>query len=182
MLDELLALPGVREECEVRSRFGFLALHGGLEAGTAEIARAAADAADASLYAVVQPDDLRWHVPSHRYDPALAPGLREFLEHVDVVVSVHGYGGLLGGGNRALASEAAARLRAALPQYRWIDDLEAMPPNLRGIHADNPVNRPARHGVQLELPPRVRRPGDDCRALVTALAALPPPRGVGAGA
>ncbi|MDZ4827532.1 MAG: poly-gamma-glutamate hydrolase family protein, partial [Actinomycetota bacterium] len=69
MLDELLACPGVEERTDLRSPVGFLALHGGLEAGTAEIAAAAAAAADASLYAVVQPDDLHWHIPSHRYDP-----------------------------------------------------------------------------------------------------------------
>src|SRR5690606_39793265 len=64
---ELLAHPGVEEQVELRSRFGFLAIHGGsLERGTAEVADAAAEQAGASLYAVRQPDDLRWHVPSDR--------------------------------------------------------------------------------------------------------------------
>ena len=39
---ELLAHPEVVEELELRSTVGFLALHGGLEPGTAEIARDAA--------------------------------------------------------------------------------------------------------------------------------------------
>jgi phage replication-related protein YjqB (UPF0714/DUF867 family) len=183
MLDALLASPGVEEHSVLRSRFGFLALHGGLEAGTAEIADAAAHATGASLYAVVQPDDLRWHVPSHRYDPALSAGLQEFLEHVDVVVSIHGYGGLrgaddrwttalLGGANRNLASRLAAELRAALPQYRWVDDLEGIPVHLRGLHPSNPVNRPRSQGVQVELPPRVRRAGDDLDAVVSSLTTL----------
>jgi phage replication-related protein YjqB (UPF0714/DUF867 family) len=183
MLDALLASPGVEEHCVLRSQFGFLALHGGLEAGTAEVVDAAAHATGASLYAVVQPDDLRWHVPSHRYDPALSRDLQEFLGHVDVVVSVHGFGGLrgaddrwttalLGGGNRELAHRLATELRGALPNYRWIDDLDAIPAHLRGLHPDNPVNRPRGQGVQLELPPRVRRPGDDVDALITALAKL----------
>jgi phage replication-related protein YjqB (UPF0714/DUF867 family) len=184
MLDALLASPGVEEHCVLASRFGFLALHGGLEAGTAEIADAAAHASGASLYAVVQPDDLRWHVPSHRYDPSLSPGLQDFLAHVDVVVSIHGYGGLrgsddrwttalLGGTNRDLAATLARTLRRQLPNYQWVDDLELMPLRLRGQHPDNPVNRPCRHGVQLELPPRVRRPGDDVDALISCLASLP---------
>jgi phage replication-related protein YjqB (UPF0714/DUF867 family) len=69
VLDQLLSTPGVEERLVPGSRFGFCALHGGLEQGTAEIAEAAARAAGATFYAVVQPDDLRWHVPSHRYDP-----------------------------------------------------------------------------------------------------------------
>ena len=67
----------------------------------------------------MQPGDLRWHVPSHRYDPALSDGLRAFLAGIDVVISVHGFGGvrdaddrwttaLLGGTNRELAAELGA--------------------------------------------------------------------------
>jgi phage replication-related protein YjqB (UPF0714/DUF867 family) len=183
LLDELLATVGVEERIVARSRFGLCALHGGLEQGTAEIAEAAADAADASFYAVVQPEDLHWHVPSHRYDPALSDGLRAFLAGIDVVISVHGFGGvrdaddrwttaLLGGTNRELAAELRGALTRALPQYRWIADLAAMPPHLRGLHPANPVNRVAQGGVQLELPPRVRRTGRDYDALVTALAGV----------
>ncbi len=181
MLDELLALDGVEEWFVAGSRFGFCALHGGLEQGTAEIAAAAAAASGATFYAVVQPADLRWHVPSHRYDPAEAEGLRAFLAAVDVMVSVHGFGGvrsaadrwttaLVGGTNRPLATELASELTGALPGYRWITDLDAMPGHLRGLHPSNPVNRVPRGGVQLELPPRVRRPGADYDALVTVLA------------
>jgi phage replication-related protein YjqB (UPF0714/DUF867 family) len=180
MLARLLATSGVEERFVPRSRFGFCALHGGLEQGTSEIAERAADAAGGSFYAVVQPDDLRWHVPSHRYDPARSDGLRAFLDAVDVVVSVHGFGGvrtagdrwttaLLGGTNRELATDLAADLKQVLPGYRWIADLDAMPRHLRGLDPRNPVNRVPRRGVQLELPPRVRRPGADCDALVTAL-------------
>ena len=183
MLDELLATDGVEEHVVARSRVGLCALHGGLEQGTAEIARAAASDAGASYYAVVQPDDLHWHVPSHRYDPALSGGLRAFLAGIEVVISVHGFGGvrdaddrwttaLLGGTNRELATELAAALSRALPQYRWISDLDAIPRHLRGLHPANPVNRVRRGGVQLELPPRVRRAGPDHDALVTALAGV----------
>jgi len=96
---------------------------------------------------------------------------------------VHGCGGLraaddrwttalLGGSNRVLARDLGAALTAALPGYRWITDLEVMPPTLRGMHPQNPVNRVASGGVQLELPPRVRRPGADLDALVGALASV----------
>ena len=181
MIDELLATAGVEERFVPGSPVGLCALHGGLEQGTAEIAARVADATGASFYAVVQPEDLKWHVPSHRYDPALAGGLRSFLERVDIVISVHGFGGvrdaddrwttsLLGGSNRELAAELGAALTAALPHYRWITDLDAMPSHLRGLHPANPVNRVALGGVQIELPPRVRREGPDCEALVTTLA------------
>jgi phage replication-related protein YjqB (UPF0714/DUF867 family) len=182
VFDQLLATPGVEERFVRGSRFGFCALHGGLEQGTAEIAQAAAGAAGASFYAVVQPDDLRGHIPSHRYDPARSEALAEFVASVDVVISVHGFGGvrgaddrwttaLVGGGNRGLAHALAASLTAALPGYRWIDDVDLIPSHLRGLHPDNPVNRVVGGGVQLELPPRVRRPGADYDALVTVLAA-----------
>ncbi|MGH9049649.1 MAG: poly-gamma-glutamate hydrolase family protein [Acidimicrobiia bacterium] len=175
--------PGVAEDIELRSRFGFLALHGGsLERGTAEIARAAADAAGASFYTVRQPETLRWHVPSSRCDPGAAPALQDFLTHVDEVVSIHGYGRehfwralLVGGANRDLAGRAAAVLRNALPAYRIVDDLDDIPAPLRGLHANNPVNRTRGGGVQLELPPRVRDPAaspDERAALVAALSSL----------
>jgi phage replication-related protein YjqB (UPF0714/DUF867 family) len=40
--------------------------------------------------------------------------------------------------------------------YRVVDELEAIPPELRGVHRANPVNLPPGGGVQLELPPRTR--------------------------
>jgi phage replication-related protein YjqB (UPF0714/DUF867 family) len=180
---ELLACPGVIERAELRSRFGFMALHGGsLERGTAEIAERAGERAGASIYTVVQPEGLRWHVPSALVDPAHSPTLAEFLDHVDVVVSIHGYGRsdlgralLVGGSNRALAARAARALSGALPDYRVVDDLVAIPPELRGMHPDNPVNRPRHGGIQLELPPRVRdgaRRTAERDALVSTLASL----------
>src|SRR6516165_7751362 len=60
---ELLAHPEVQEHLVLGSPVGFLALHGGLEPGTAEIAAEAAARTGASCYAVVQPDHLKHHVP-----------------------------------------------------------------------------------------------------------------------
>ncbi len=163
MFDELLRHPGVTETVRLRSRFGFMAFHGGLEGGTETIAEAAAERAEASLYAVVQPADLTWHIPSAEVSPDHSGALSRFLEHVDVAIALHGYGRrdraadlLLGGSNRTLAAHVAGRLRAHLPGYRIITDLDAIPVELRGLHPDNPVNRPRQGGVQLELPPRVR--------------------------
>jgi phage replication-related protein YjqB (UPF0714/DUF867 family) len=166
-LQELLAHDGVREHMRLGSKVGFLALHGGLERGTFEIAQEASRRSGASLYAVVQPADLRWHVPSSAYDPLHSAALATFLAHVDVVVSVHGYGGLrtsddrwttvlVGGSHRELAAQLAERLRAALPEYTFLDEIERIPNTLRGLHPANPVNRVRHGGVQLELPPRVR--------------------------
>jgi phage replication-related protein YjqB (UPF0714/DUF867 family) len=183
MFDELLRYPGVIEESQLRSRFGFLAFHGGsLERGTAEIAASAAELGRASLYAVRQPEDLRWHIPSALVDPGLSPALSTFLDYVDVVVSVHGYGRrgysnvvLIGGLNRELATQAAAALRAVVPSHRFVDDLRAIPPTLRGVHPYNPVNRTRGGGIQIELPPTLRD-GDgaapDRDVLVAALATL----------
>ncbi len=164
MLDELLRHPGVEEVLALRSRFGFMAFHGGsLEEVTDVVADAAADAAGASYYGVLQPADLQWHIPSTKFDPADSPALARFLDHVDVVVTVHGYGRegfwttlLVGGGNRALADHVGGHLRHALPAYEIATDLERIPEPLRGLHPRNPVNLPRGGGVQLELPPRVR--------------------------
>ncbi|MFL6242461.1 MAG: poly-gamma-glutamate hydrolase family protein [Acidimicrobiia bacterium] len=58
------------EEWELRSPFGFLAIHGGsLELGAAEVAAGAADRAGMSFYTVRQPENLRWHIPSALVDP-----------------------------------------------------------------------------------------------------------------
>ena len=161
---ELLALPGVCEDLELRSTFGFMAFHGGsLEQVTDVVAAGAAEQAGASYYGVRQPAGLQWHLPSTQIGPAGSPRLRAFLDHVEVVVAVHGYGRagrwtslLLGGGNRPLAAHLASHLAPALPDYEMVDDLARIPPELRGQHPRNPVNLPPGGGVQLELPPRVR--------------------------
>ena len=160
---DLLRHPGVEEVVELGSRFGFMAFHGGLEGGTAEVAMAAAAGSGASLYTVTQPADLVWHVPSHRVVRDESPALARFLDHADTVVAVHGYGRpdrprqlLLGGQDRDTAAALAETLRFHLPDYDVVDDLEAMPKEMRGLHALNPVNCVRKGGVQLELPPSVR--------------------------
>jgi len=160
---ELLAHPEVTEHAELRSRFGLMAYHAGVEGGTFEVARDAAEAAGASLYAVTQPPLLRWHVASTLVDPSGSEMLGRFLDHVDVVVAVHGYGRLgrprdilVGGGNRILAAHVSACLRTHAPGFSVIDDVEEIPRQLRGLHRANPVNRTAGGGVQLELPPAAR--------------------------
>ncbi len=165
MLAALLATPGVEEVCRLAGRFGFMALHGGnLERGTDAIARAAAERSGASYYAVVQPADLRWHVPSVSYDPADSPALAAFVGHVDTVVTVHGYGReglwttvLVGGRNRPLAVQVGRALRSGLGErFTVVDELARIPRQLRGLHPRNPVNLPPGGGAQLELPPGVR--------------------------
>ena len=161
---ELLAFDGVIEECELRGRFGFMAYHGGgLEEATDVVARAAAAGSGASYYGVLHPPDWELHLPSTRVAPEDSPVLAAFIDHVEVVVTVHGFGRpammtslLLGGQNRRLAGHLAGHLRRALPAYDVVDDLDKIPKELRGVHHRNPVNLPARQGVPVELPPRVR--------------------------
>jgi len=149
------------------SRVGVMAYHGGdLEVGTDLIADAVAERTGASLYAVRQPEGMQRHVPSIRFRPEHSERLAAFVEHVDVVVTLHGYGRwgrfrtlLLGGRNREVAAIVARSLRARLPAYEVVDDLDDIPRELRGLHRHNPVNLPRRQGVQIELPPRVRGNG-----------------------
>ena len=161
---ELLATPGVREVCHLRSRLGFMAYHGGsLEVLTDIVAEEAADRSGASYYGVLQPPDFTWHIPSQRVSPVESDVLAAFLEHVDIVITIHGFGRhglwttlLLGGQNRPFAEHVAGHLRNHLTEYTVETELDAMPKELRGLHADNPVNLPRCQGVQIELPPRVR--------------------------
>lgn len=180
MLAKLLATEGVEESFELRSRVGLMAFHGGsLEVMTDVIAQEAAERAGASVYAIRQPWGMRWHIPSNAMDPAHSPALQSFVEHVDVAIALHGWGTfdwtaaknngdpfrfgsdgrdrpiLLGGPNREVAATIADEIRAALPGYEVVDDIEEIPPHIRGLDPRNLVNRAGR-GVQVELPPRVR--------------------------
>ncbi len=161
MLAELIATEGVREVYRPGLQFGVMAIHGGLEEGTDDIAAAVAAASGASLYALIQPDNLRWHVPSTLFDPSESQVLGEFLESVETVISIHGYGdpefestALLGGSNRDLAQ--AIHHEFASRAIVSVADLDAIPKRLRGVHPANPVNRPKRGGVQIELPMDLR--------------------------
>ncbi|MGI9577776.1 MAG: poly-gamma-glutamate hydrolase family protein [Microthrixaceae bacterium] len=167
MLADLLATEGVREHCELNSSIGFMALHGGLEATTFEIAAESARRSGASLYGVVQPEQLTWHVPSHRFDPSESQALSAFCAHVDTAISIHGYGGIrdhpnrwltisLGGGGRSRAAIVGGCLREHLADYEIVDEIDDIPRQYRGLHARNPVNLVKSAGVQIELPPRVR--------------------------
>jgi len=159
---------------------------GSLEVMTDVVAREAADRAGASIYAIRQPRGFRWHIPSTAIDPSDSPALIAFLEHVDTAIAVHGWGTdgftqdpsprgdldptnifrfgrdgrdrpiLVGGRNRELSQRVAQSLRDALPDYEIIDDLERIPPKIRGLDPRNLVNRARDGGVQLELTPRVR--------------------------
>lgn len=161
---KLLAHPNCDEELVLRSKFGFMAFHGGnLERMTDDIGRIAAEQSGASFYAVVQSAPLREHLPSIEVQPEHSESLASFVEHVDVVIALHGYGRqelwtsvLLGGRNRELAGTLATSLRVNLPDFTHLDDLAAIPSDLAGQHGRNPVNLPRLAGVQVELPPRIR--------------------------
>jgi len=166
VLAHVLARPDVTEELELGSAVGLMAIHGGgLERTTDVVARSVADRIGGSYYGVLFPDDadLDDHPPSTAFDPEHSPALASFLGRVDTVVSVHGYGRrhlryslLLGGRNRALAEHLAVTLSPRLIDYDFVTDLARIPRALRGMHPQNPVNRPSNAGVQIELPPSIR--------------------------
>ena len=174
-LEELLACRGVEEDLALRSRFGFMAFHGGsLETKTDAIAEEAAQKSEASFYAIRQPSNLRWHIPSSLFRADESAKLQAFFERVDVVVTVHGFRRkafprhvMLGGLNRALASHLAETLRPKLPGAVVVADLAEIPKSIRGVHPSNPVNVPRLGGVQVELSPMVRT---DPSTLIDALA------------
>jgi phage replication-related protein YjqB (UPF0714/DUF867 family) len=194
-LAELLSIPGMREECILRSHVGFMALHGGWQdRGTAQIAERAAEQAGASYYAIVHPSGLRVHLTSRLYDPDHSAPLRAFLRHVDIAISVHGFGrdgfSLFLDPERGLVVEPygpAIRGRQTGPlrgiivggmnvellgaarrlfQRRFAGYHVADERVRLGFHPDNPVNLPLAHGVQVELPPGLRGIGDFGEILV----------------
>ncbi len=145
-----------------------MAYHGGaLEEMTDQIAGAAAERSGASYYAVTQPAEPEpLHIASARIDPAASAALEGFIDHVDLAITIHGFGRrghfssiLIGGSNRSAADIVGGVITAHLPAYRVITDLDEIPAGLRGLHPRNPVNLPALGGVQIELPPRVRGAG-----------------------
>jgi phage replication-related protein YjqB (UPF0714/DUF867 family) len=188
-LAELLALPGVKEECVLRSGVGFMALHGGSQdRGTDQIARRAAERAGASYYAIVQPPGLRVHLTSRLHDPAHSALLRGFLAHVEVAISIHGFGrdsfalrvdpqcGLtVEAYGPAMRGSQSGPLRGIIIGGRNADLLQAARRLLGdrfegyhvadervrlGFHPDNPANLPSGAGIQIELPPGLRGIGD----------------------
>jgi phage replication-related protein YjqB (UPF0714/DUF867 family) len=188
-LAELLAMPGVREELTLRSSVGFMALHGGSQdRGTDQIARRAADEAGASYYAIIQPSWLRIHLTSRLHNPEDSAHLRSFLDHVDVAISVHGFGrdgfALWVDSERGMVIEPyGPAIRAnqkgplrgiivgglnaqlvdaarAIFEKRFTGYQVADNRVRLGFHPDNPVNLPSAHGVQVELPPGLRGIGD----------------------
>jgi phage replication-related protein YjqB (UPF0714/DUF867 family) len=184
-LAELLAIPGVVEQCVLRSPVGFLALHGGSQdRGTDALAREAAERSGASFYAIVQPPTLRVHITSRHHRREQSVALNAFLDHVRIAISVHGFGrdsltlqahpstgivfepygpAVRPGQPRPLTGiivggRNPALLAAARELFdtRW-PGFHVADERLRlGFHRDNPVNLPPEHGVQIELPPGLR--------------------------
>jgi phage replication-related protein YjqB (UPF0714/DUF867 family) len=194
-LAELLKISGVKEECVLRSNVGFMALHGGSQdRGTDQIARRAAEQVGASFYAIVHPPRLRVHLTSRLYNPDHSGSLRAFLEHVDVAISVHGfgrdgfalwldpvrglvvepYGPAIRGGQTGplrgiiVGGRNAQLFEVARELFRErFAGYHVADERVRlGFHPDNPVNLPSAHGVQIELPPGLRGIGEFGETLV----------------
>ncbi|MFF3637553.1 poly-gamma-glutamate hydrolase family protein [Streptomyces sp. NPDC002250] len=180
---ERVVIEGVEFEAAltVRSDIGLLALHGGKEGGTAELAREAAARTGATALVFTQPAGTPAHIPSHRMSEAPSEALREFLSHVSLAVSLHGHlrpdaprSVFLGGANRTAALVLGRPLALLAPAFETVTDLELIPAGLRGLNPRNPVNLTRAGGVQVELPlaARTSRPEEDRGAPET------PPRAV----
>lgn len=175
MLDELIATAGVEEEMRLAGSIGLMALHGGLESGTAEAAFQVAAATGASHYTIVQPNDMAWHIPSIAHKPGHSRQLRLFLEHIALAVSFHGFGRrgledtvLVGGRNRRFASVIGDAIKHRT-RLRVVMNPDSMPTGLKGMHPDNPVNLPELGGAQLELSPGARS-SEHLPAIIAAVA------------
>ncbi|MFJ4007828.1 poly-gamma-glutamate hydrolase family protein [Streptomyces sp. NPDC090023] len=136
---------------------GLLALHGGVEGGTAELATAVATRTGATLLTFTQPEGPPTHIPSTRM--SACPPLHTFAAHVSLTISLHGHNRgstsrtiYVGGSNRPAARVLATALSRWAPAFESVATLSDIPQPLRGLHPDNPVNHAKHGGVQLELP------------------------------
>ncbi|MDH6212776.1 poly-gamma-glutamate hydrolase family protein [Streptomyces pseudovenezuelae] len=182
MRTEQVEIEGVRllATLTVGGELGLLALHGSNEGGTAELAGSVAGRCDATSLVFTQPGVRQpVHIPSPRMAVEHCALLRDFLAHVELVVSLHGHmrpaaprSIFLGGGNRPAARLLADGFGALRPEFEAVTDLDEIPVALRGQHARNPVNLARRGGVQVELPlaARTRR-----RGWVPGVPDAPPP-------
>ena len=87
---------------------------------------------------VRHPENYPHHLPSARYRAEESERLAEFLDHVDVAVSLHGYGRmgrstqlLAGGRNRAFAAHLAPGIRRC-PAIRSSPTSTRSPANCAG--------------------------------------------------
>ena len=173
----------------MRSAVGFMALHGGSQdRGTDQLASRAAEQSGASYYAIVQPSGLRVHLTSRLHNPDHSEALRTFLQHVEIAISVHGFGRegfslwvdpergpVIEAYGPALQGTQTGPLRGIIVGGRNRDLLDIARRLFHdrfagfhvadelvrlGFHPDNPVNLPSKHGVQIELPPGLRGIGD----------------------
>ncbi|MEU4150486.1 poly-gamma-glutamate hydrolase family protein [Streptomyces sp. NPDC026659] len=148
------------------SRLGLLALHGGVEGGTAELAEEVAARSGATCLTFTQPATPRVHISSHLLAEAPSRTLETFVSAVSLTISLHGHlrptapdSIFLGGTNREAAEVLAAALRTLTPSFTAVTDLTEIPPGLRGLHPRNPVNLTREGGVQVELPLTARTRG-----------------------
>ena len=162
----------VREERVLRSNVGFMALAWRIARPRHRPDRpTAADEAGASYYAIIQPSWLRVHLTSRLHNPDDSAHLRSFLEHVDVAISVHGFGrdgfalwldpdrgliiepygpalrgnqkGRCGGSSWRAERELVEQLRAIFEKR--FQGYHVADERVRlGFHPDNPVNLPSR--------------------------------------
>ncbi|MET7286878.1 poly-gamma-glutamate hydrolase family protein [Streptomyces sp. NPDC005573] len=164
----------------LRSDVGVLALHGGREGGTAELAREVAARTDATCLVFTQPEGDPVHIPSHRMSVPHCETLRDFLARVALVVSLHGHlrpdasrSIFLGGTDRAAARAMAGALAQLAPSFEAVAEPDAVPSGLRGLNPRNPVNLTRAGGVQVELPLAARTARPD---RVRGAPEAPPPR------
>jgi phage replication-related protein YjqB (UPF0714/DUF867 family) len=156
----------VQEYLRLEGPLGLMAIHGGgIEPGTEEIARFVAGHSGASLYVYAgrrAGGNLSLHRPSHDMKMEERALVVQFLNHVKSAISIHGHGrrqnlAYVGGLHQNMVQRFAELVRPALSQYEWISDPKIIPPGLSGRSASNVVNLPPAKGMQLELPPPLRK-------------------------
>ncbi|MFQ6089174.1 MAG: poly-gamma-glutamate hydrolase family protein [Candidatus Methanofastidiosia archaeon] len=174
-LGEILKHPQVKEYSKIQGKVGIMAIHGGnIEPGTEQISNHISKLSSASLYVLSvrthEREYERFHLSSTKIDTSESETLKEFLEHIEAAISIHGHGRrkckntiFLGGLNRKLRKLTEEMLKERL--YYEILNEDKVPESLRGENPKNIVNLAKNHGVQIELPKKLRRNFDDVRNL-----------------
>jgi phage replication-related protein YjqB (UPF0714/DUF867 family) len=153
----------------VEKPIAVLAYHAGTEKGTGEIAKGVKEA---SQYIANNPNK---RVASTRVTPTHSEHLTRIRKYAKTAISIHGHDAkgtynrqgseidksktvYVTGGNRDLADKVARQLKSRFgDMYHVETNLKHTPKQLQGKSKYNIVNRFENKGVQVELPPELRK-------------------------
>lgn len=157
MIQELVQKNIIQYQYKIHpeSFIGILGLHGKFERGISEIVTHLAQQLQCNYFLFQTPI----HFPSSWIHPEAVPELKQFLDSVQFIISIHGTSRtdlFVGGQHQTTITMSINALRSV----KWNKKIEVFSAirnqdivgHLAGLNEENLVNYPLRKGIQLELP------------------------------